>query len=140
MINRYTMDNYFSEGYDTSDYVYNDYNDYNYTSSDIGISDELGYMLIFLVICGSWLPCFKLMNTCKNNRRKSMQKKKHLRIKTIAPNDADNLLNECPICLDKYENNDKICILKCDHVFHEKCIKEWLKNNESCPNCRGNIL
>ena len=97
-------------------------------------------MLIFLLIFCSWSPCFKLMNTCVTNYQQSRRNKKALRIQTVNSKDEENLLNECSICLETYLKDDKICILQCEHTFHEKCIKEWLKNNESCPNCRENIL
>jgi hypothetical protein len=29
-----------------------------------------------------------------------------------------------------------ICFLPCCHGFHSKCINEWLKTNDTCPECR----
>lgn len=46
----------------------------------------------------------------------------------------------CPICLNKIECNEYIRKLKCNHLFHKKCVDNWLKKNienPSCPNCRG---
>jgi hypothetical protein len=135
------MDSSLGEEYDPNDpNDPNDYIYYNYSSSDTGVSDEFGYMLIFLVICGSWTPCLKLVNSCLTNCRQSRRNKRALKIKTVNSNDEENLLNECPICLEQYAKDEKICILQCDHTFHEKCIKEWLKNSENCPNCRENII
>ena len=45
--------------------------------------------------------------------------------------------NDCCICLQKLENN--ILQLDCSHLFHEKCINKWIKNNNNCPMCRKNI-
>jgi len=42
----------------------------------------------------------------------------------------------CSICIDEYHNGDNIIILPCKHQYHEKCCKEWLKINKSCPMCR----
>ena len=44
----------------------------------------------------------------------------------------------CTICLVSLENYLDIPIskLKCNHIFHQKCIKEWYKNNKNCPICR----
>lgn len=45
----------------------------------------------------------------------------------------------CAICLEKYNEHDKsLCMLDCqiNHIFHEKCIFEWLQNSLSCPICR----
>jgi len=49
---------------------------------------------------------------------------------------------QCTICLADYEENDcEIVVLNCGtrHVFHEKCLLEWIKKQEYCPICRGEI-
>lgn len=40
----------------------------------------------------------------------------------------------CGICL----NNDLTTYVAplCGHCFHEKCISQWLKDNNTCPTCR----
>ena len=45
--------------------------------------------------------------------------------------------NECPINLTKFEENDEIIILPCNHVYSALPIQKWL-NEESnyCPTCR----
>ena len=52
----------------------------------------------------------------------------------------------CPICLVDYIDGDEICRSKntaCSHIFHRRCITEWLLLNDECPCCRapyiGNI-
>jgi hypothetical protein len=49
----------------------------------------------------------------------------------------------CSICLNDDENNENNendeqikCSLSCKHIFHFKCIKQWLKKKLSCPYCR----
>jgi len=45
--------------------------------------------------------------------------------------------NECVICLEKYLDEDIICILPCcNHSFHRDCIKIWFDNHYKCPLCR----
>lgn len=49
---------------------------------------------------------------------------------------------ECSICLRDYtEGDNNLVVLKClgKHVFHEGCILEWVKKQDSCPLCRANI-
>ncbi len=50
----------------------------------------------------------------------------------------------CQICLDPYSIGDKVAIPKhetsCDHIFHEKCIKLWLKRSNTCPCCRETYI
>jgi hypothetical protein len=44
---------------------------------------------------------------------------------------------ECIICLDSFEKDSKLRILKCDHGFHVDCIDKWLTDcNYKCPVCR----
>jgi hypothetical protein len=42
------------------------------------------------------------------------------------------------ICLCEFEVGEKVCALPCDnsHIFHTKCIKQWLESNRVCPVCR----
>ncbi len=47
-------------------------------------------------------------------------------------NDAENT---CTICLEP--NIDQI--VECNHVFHKKCLKQWLMTKKSCPICRHEL-
>ena len=51
--------------------------------------------------------------------------------------DGEN--NECIICLSEFEVGDSITTLPCVHIFHNECIKNWLKNNNHCPICKFEI-
>jgi hypothetical protein len=43
----------------------------------------------------------------------------------------------CSICIDKILNGEKVRRIKfCKHYFHNKCLHDWLKVNETCPNCK----
>lgn len=46
----------------------------------------------------------------------------------------------CPICLDDIKNNEYVRELKCNHIFHKKCIDTWLYKSEQnvCPYCKNN--
>jgi len=47
----------------------------------------------------------------------------------------------CNICLDEFEEEHFITILPCKHIFHSKCIEEWLsKYNQTCPICRKKVI
>jgi len=41
---------------------------------------------------------------------------------------------ECVICLNNIK--DDIKITDCGHIFHNKCLYEWVKIKNKCPTCR----
>lgn len=45
-------------------------------------------------------------------------------------------LDTCSICFDKFLDEDICRELKCNHIFHQKCIDPWLSEHTSCPVCR----
>ena len=46
---------------------------------------------------------------------------------------------ECSICLGDFCKGNKICCLNCSHIFHSKCIKDWIKKKNICPLCNKTI-
>ena len=53
----------------------------------------------------------------------------------------DCMAFECSICISDISiDQDIFKLSKCEHMFHTKCIKQWLiKQNKSCPNCRVHV-
>ena len=47
--------------------------------------------------------------------------------------------DKCIICLNNYIIHDKISYLSCLHLFHSRCIKEWLKISNKCPLCKNRV-
>ena len=48
----------------------------------------------------------------------------------------------CSICLEDIRFKQHCKILKCNHVFHKKCISRWLMNEcekPTCPCCRADV-
>jgi hypothetical protein len=70
------------------------------------------------------------------NKTTSYKTTKFSNIMNITPNKQT-----CSICFDDFEENDDVSILKCNHLFHYKCINKWLMENKTtCPICRKNFL
>ena len=42
----------------------------------------------------------------------------------------------CTICLDEFSPECKVTTLPCFHIFHSKCITQWLQRKAECPICR----
>jgi hypothetical protein len=70
---------------------------------------------------------------------------------TLSQNEFDNLdtvkdkelveNKQCNICLEDLKvediDNKSLIELKCQHIYHNDCIKEWLlKQSTKCPTCR----
>lgn len=46
----------------------------------------------------------------------------------------------CCICLEFYENGDQVKYLRCNHIFHQYCIDEWLYYSCQCPLCKVSVV
>ncbi|KAF8246251.1 hypothetical protein K440DRAFT_662194 [Wilcoxina mikolae CBS 423.85] len=45
--------------------------------------------------------------------------------------------NQCPVCMEDFEQGQEVRVLPCQHNFHPDCIDPWLLNvSGSCPLCR----
>jgi hypothetical protein len=47
--------------------------------------------------------------------------------------------SDCIVCLNSFQSGDLVTTLPCSHVYHSKCIKDWLKTNPTCPVCKYEI-
>jgi hypothetical protein len=45
--------------------------------------------------------------------------------------------SKCTVCLDEFEIDQNVVLLKCKHYFHDECIRSWLtKQSTKCCTCR----
>ena len=64
------------------------------------------------------------------------------RLDSIILENVDKLCSEkkkCTVCLEDFENSDKVINLTCLHMFHSECIRKWLRKNNSCPICKNEV-
>ncbi|CAF0782603.1 unnamed protein product [Didymodactylos carnosus] len=47
--------------------------------------------------------------------------------------------SDCAICLIDFEQNQEVRQLPCSHVYHQKCIDQWLLKQFICPSCLTNV-
>jgi hypothetical protein len=69
-----------------------------------------------------------------NRRRVRNMSLPETKIDNISSLDSDR--KSCSICLCDYIIGDTVIILPCIHMYHSKCISEWLKNQDFCPLCK----
>lgn len=50
-----------------------------------------------------------------------------------------NNCDKCIICLETLEISEVCKMKNCIHIFHKKCIKNWLNIKHNCPTCRTSI-
>ena len=44
--------------------------------------------------------------------------------------------NSCAVCIEDFQEDEKVSQLSCDHQFHPQCIGSWLSIKRTCPICR----
>jgi len=140
MNHQYTETN---DNYDNSDNINNDTQMYiiNYKNNNLFSL----FILIFFI--------FSCVNVCKtindqriyrlnqiniNERihRNQIPQKYIIKIKEYKLNEDLEESDNCSICLENYNKDNIINVLKCGHKYHKDCIDDWINDNNNCPLCR----
>ncbi|OQR68600.1 E3 ubiquitin-protein ligase RNF13-like [Tropilaelaps mercedesae] len=113
----------------------------------------LNYLIPCIVIflfCILMIACLVVVQQCsrwlrerRRNARHRLAKKylKHLPIKKWTKSEEFRNYEACSICLDEYQEGEKLRVLPCHHGYHSKCIDPWLtKNRRVCPLCKRKIV
>ena len=65
--------------------------------------------------------------------------KKAIRNLNIVQVTSDDLIEEsnkeCLICLDEQKIGSTSCKLACGHLYHQRCLTEWLQKSCTCEYC-----
>lgn len=95
-------------------------------------------MMFFAGVCGLGLVLahchYCLTHNCPRERQNEV-----LPIAFMPPVASRIIWNnpECSICLQSITISFQ---LPCKHVFHKACIQLWLKEHNTCPLCRRDVL
>lgn len=46
----------------------------------------------------------------------------------------------CVVCQERFQHNENLKLLPCNHHFHVECIDKWLFENKTCPLCQKEII
>ncbi|KAF8765074.1 E3 ubiquitin-protein ligase RNF13-like [Argiope bruennichi] len=132
-----------------SNYVYNNSYEYNYrVRIRPNTPDITYYMYLFGAVIGVCFFVMLLFMMCllikciqekRRSRRNRLSSRQIKQIPTAKFSKGDQY-DVCAICLEDYNEGDKLRILPCSHAYHAKCIDPWLMNNRrNCPLCKRKI-
>jgi len=94
--------------------------------------DNIIFLMIFLsFLIYSLKYCCKKCNNVYIGYIKKLPEIKYKRIHS-----TDDI---CTICIENLETNERVIKLKCEHMFHPKCINQWINIHERCPNCNLDV-
>ncbi|CAK9293756.1 unnamed protein product [Gordionus sp. m RMFG-2023] len=104
------------------------------------------YLLPFAVVIGLCFIMMVIFLTVKfmRERRYRMRNRltaRNLKSIPVKKYHAGDALDTCAVCLEDYNDGDKLRILPCSHAYHSQCIDPWLtKNKRNCPICKRKIV
>mmetsp|Transcript_10966 Transcript_10966/g.16117 ORF Transcript_10966/g.16117 Transcript_10966/m.16117 type:complete len:295 (+) Transcript_10966:1405-2289(+) len=82
----------------------------------------------------------ELDNCVKKEGLLSVDEVKNIPICTVNLHNQTFVAEECTICMEIHEKNDRLHLLTCKHMFHERCFREWMMYNKHCPLCKQEII
>uniref|UniRef100_A0A914DZD7 RING-type E3 ubiquitin transferase n=1 Tax=Acrobeloides nanus TaxID=290746 RepID=A0A914DZD7_9BILA len=112
-----------------------------------GYYDLIKYLIPFVAVvsfCLIVLLISLIIRVCRERRRLARKRLSRSNLKKIPTKKykkgAEFEYETCAICLEDFQDGEKVRILPCRHAYHCKCIDPWLtKNRKVCPVCKRKV-
>jgi hypothetical protein len=114
----------------------NTYSDY--LEDEAKFLDVIFYLLLFFLLVQCFMKLYLYLKSYNTRTQLQITLNDNYNFNRIILKDEfDN--DTCSICLDELysnENQDEIIQIKCNHMFHKKCLDEWILQKKICPLCK----
>ena len=47
---------------------------------------------------------------------------------------------ECLICLEEFNEEETVSLIKCGHIYHTHCLYSWFLKKKTCPLCDDELI
>ena len=108
---------------------------YYYYDTSVRSAALAWYSKIFMLV----LLFYAIFHYACNQRRNQESGTDHQEPLLPLPDTIATKSETCTICIDDFEEGERVIELPCKHAFHPKCITPWLKKSSECPNCKTKI-
>jgi len=111
-----------------------------------GYYDLIKYLVPFgavISFCLIVLLISLVIRLCRDRRRlarKRLSRSNLKKLPVIKFQKNSGMYETCAVCLEDFEEGEKLRQLPCKHAYHMKCIDPWLtKNRKVCPVCKRKV-
>uniref|UniRef100_A0A914Y9Z9 RING-type domain-containing protein n=1 Tax=Panagrolaimus superbus TaxID=310955 RepID=A0A914Y9Z9_9BILA len=111
-----------------------------------GYYDLIKYLVPFgavISFCLIVLLISLIIRVCRERRRlarKRLSRSNLKKLPLVKFKKGIGMYETCAVCLEDFEEGEKLRQLPCKHAYHTKCIDPWLtKNRKVCPVCKRKV-